>query len=318
MNSKKSKLIAFLLWWFTGLLFGGHRFYLRSWRVGCVYIALNACTLLLYVGQLQDLYEITSVAWGSLCLYDFFWVLLSKAPYRQNSTATAEQSKSIEKNTSESENPDGDQLQVNADNQPSRATQENTSNEFEIDSANISEAIKPIEEGTPGAKENKILGFLRVLLLLPFKALWFMTFGLAIAFFKASVTVNKEAWGQLKESWAQFFSKNKVCVWCGSYSLDFEEGEAGDGFWEWRNKDGSRDKRYKNNRKRYGYTSTWLCNDCGARTSFRHYVSENPSKDRKVWKGTLLTEGAGNRSGKNFEKEGSSVSTSGSRKRDET
>lgn len=307
-----------LLWWATGLLFGGHRFYLRSWRVGCVYIALNACTLLLYIGQVQELYAITSAAWGSLFLFDFFWVLLSQAPYRQKSSATAQQSQPKEENTSASERPDGDQLQVNADHQPSKATNKSNSSEFEIDSTNTNKLIEPTEGRKPGAKENKILGLLRTLLLLPFKVLWFMTFGLAIAFFKASVSVNKEAWDQLKESWAQFFSKNKVCVWCGSYSLDFEEGEVGDGFWEWRNKDGSRDKRYKNNRKRHGYTSRWLCKDCGARTSFRHYVSENPSKNIKVWKGTLLTEGEGNRSGKNFEKKGGSVSTSGSRKRDET
>jgi hypothetical protein len=107
------------------------------------------------------------------------------------------------------------------------------------------------------------------------------------------------------------------CVWCGSTSLEFQTGEAGEGFWEWRNKNGSPDKRHKDNRMLYGYTSVWSCKDCSATTQFRHFVSEEPCEDESVWQGILLSGGGGKRSSKNFDKEGLDITTSGSRKRNE-
>ena len=110
---------------------------------------------------------------------------------------------------------------------------------------------------------------------------------------------------------------DKRCVWCGGTSLEFQTGEAGEGFWEWRNKDGSPDKRHKDNRWLNDYTSVWACEECSAKTMFRHFVSENPSQDEKVWAGTLVSEGEGKRSSKDFEKEGTSITTAGSRRRGE-
>ena len=110
---------------------------------------------------------------------------------------------------------------------------------------------------------------------------------------------------------------DRHCVWCGGTNLEFQSGDAGDGFWEWRNKDGSPDKRHKDNRMLYGYTSVWTCEDCSASTQFQHFVSEKPSKDENVWEGILLSEGEGKRSSKDFEKDATTITTSGSRRRGE-
>ena len=79
------------------------------------------------------------------------------------------------------------------------------------------------------------------------------------------------------------------------HRMEFVEGEVGEYIWEYRNKDGSRDMRVNGNRQQAGFTSEWLCKECGAKTTVKHYISGNPSKDVEAWKVTLKSNGSGKR-----------------------
>ena len=79
------------------------------------------------------------------------------------------------------------------------------------------------------------------------------------------------------------------------HRMEFVEGEVGEYIWEYRNKDGSRDMRVNGNRQQAGFTSEWLCKECGAKTNVRHYIDESPSKDIPAWKVTLNSNGSGER-----------------------
>jgi peptidoglycan hydrolase-like protein with peptidoglycan-binding domain len=83
------------------------------------------------------------------------------------------------------------------------------------------------------------------------------------------------------------------CTWCrrGIKDLKYLNGNAGGLFWEFRNKDGSRDKRVKDNYEIASFTSIWQCQHCDAVSKYQHYVSQNPSKEAKVWKGELVSPG---------------------------
>ena len=87
------------------------------------------------------------------------------------------------------------------------------------------------------------------------------------------------------------------CAWCmfPDHCMEFVEGEAGDYIWEYRNKDGSKDKRAKDNYQSAGYRSEWLCKECGAKTTVQHDMNKHPSKDVKAWKVTLNSNGSGER-----------------------
>lgn len=95
---------------------------------------------------------------------------------------------------------------------------------------------------------------------------------------------------------------NKKCAHCNSRSIKFTNGEIGEFFWEYRNKDGSKDKRVKDNFQQASYSSQYHCKKCDADTGFIHFVSKKPSKKIKVWKRTLLKEGTGEGTGTNWEK----------------
>ena len=49
--------------------------------------------------------------------------------------------------------------------------------------------------------------------------------------------------------------KNKQCTWCGVSKIHFKSGKEGRWFWEFRNKDGSQDKRVKTNFQKASYSS---------------------------------------------------------------
>ena len=98
----------------------------------------------------------------------------------------------------------------------------------------------------------------------------------------------------------RLFTK-KRCSWCKSPSIKFLSGQQGDWHWEYRNKDGSRDKRVKGNYQIAGYTSEFECKKCGAKTRFKHFSSKKPSKKVKIWLRKLISEGTGERKGKDWE-----------------
>ena len=96
------------------------------------------------------------------------------------------------------------------------------------------------------------------------------------------------------------------CAWCmfPDHCMEFVEGEAGDYVWEYRNKDGSRDMRANGNYQSADYSSEWLCKECGAKTTVRHYMNESPSKDIPAWKVTLNSNGSGERIAEDWVKDG--------------
>lgn len=104
----------------------------------------------------------------------------------------------------------------------------------------------------------------------------------------------------IRRFFKRLFTK-KRCSWCKSPSIKFLSGEVGNWHWYYRNKDGSRDKRVKDNYEIADYTSEFECKKCGAKTQFKHFSSKKPSKKVKVWLRTLLTEGTGDRKGKDWE-----------------
>ena len=104
----------------------------------------------------------------------------------------------------------------------------------------------------------------------------------------------------IRRFFKRLFTK-KRCAWCKSPSIKFESGEVGNWHWEYRNNDGSRDKRVKDNYQQAGYTSSYICKKCNAKTEFNHFASKKPSKKVKIWLRTLMEEGDGERKGKDWE-----------------
>lgn len=95
--------------------------------------------------------------------------------------------------------------------------------------------------------------------------------------------------------------KNKQCAWCGGSKINFKSGKEGSWYWEFRNEDGSQDKRVKNNFQQASYSSEFECKKCNALTKFNHLVNKKPSSNIKIWKRALTVEGEGKREGTNWE-----------------
>ena len=95
--------------------------------------------------------------------------------------------------------------------------------------------------------------------------------------------------------------KNKKCAWCGSFKINFKSGKDISWSWQFRNKDGSQDKRVKDNVKKASYSSKFECMECNALTKFEHYIDKKPNNNVKIWKRELLVKGKGERTEKNWE-----------------
>ena len=88
------------------------------------------------------------------------------------------------------------------------------------------------------------------------------------------------------------------CCWCGAGRweyLEYADGEEGGWIWHFRNKDGSKDIRAKDNYQVAGFKSNWQCKNCNAKFKATHYASESPSMKQKIWKVELLNKGEGER-----------------------
>ena len=70
--------------------------------------------------------------------------------------------------------------------------------------------------------------------------------------------------------------------------------------WEFRNKDGSQDKRVKDNYQTATYQSEWKCKQCEGVTVVRHFLDRKPSRKVKPARITLETKGSGERKGKDW------------------
>ena len=84
---------------------------------------------------------------------------------------------------------------------------------------------------------------------------------------------------------------NKYCAYCGSRNLACLDTTI-HSFYEKTNKDGSQDKRYKDNRLMGYLNSTYTCIDCNAETLFSSKTSSKPSKKSKVATITLIKDGS--------------------------
>ena len=105
---------------------------------------------------------------------------------------------------------------------------------------------------------------------------------------------------------------DKKCVWCGNKDkLKFIDGRKGDPVWEYRNVDGSRDKRSIDNFTTSKYFSRFECKKiiklengnmftCNAVTEFIHKYDKNPNGNTDVYKGTLAEKGQGQRTSSDF------------------
>ena len=97
----------------------------------------------------------------------------------------------------------------------------------------------------------------------------------------------------------------KFCAWCGNKSgLTKEKEYAGDYVWEYPNKDGSEDKRVKDNYQQANYFSFWRCKKCTALTLLQHDMDKNPSSSVEVIRVTLSEDGEGERTAKDWEAKG--------------
>ena len=84
---------------------------------------------------------------------------------------------------------------------------------------------------------------------------------------------------------------NKYCAYCGSRNLTCLDTTIRS-FYGKTNKDGSQDKRYKDNRLMSYLKSTYTCIDCNAETLFSSKISSKPSKKSKVDTVTLIKDGS--------------------------
>jgi hypothetical protein len=89
----------------------------------------------------------------------------------------------------------------------------------------------------------------------------------------------------------------KKCAWCDGSKINFVTGSEGEWFWEYRNKDGSKDKRVKNNFQQARYESNFECEECSAITRFIHFAHTEPNTNVKVRIRGLLIKGNNDRKG---------------------
>ena len=100
-----------------------------------------------------------------------------------------------------------------------------------------------------------------------------------------------------------FFMKprhEKKCAWCSSYKISFLNGHEGPRGWKYSNKDGSRDKRRKDNYEEATYNSEHKCNECNASTKYLHKESKSPGPSKNILKRELLNNGEGERKGSDY------------------
>jgi hypothetical protein len=92
----------------------------------------------------------------------------------------------------------------------------------------------------------------------------------------------------------------KKCAWCDSKKIKFKSGKEGKFYWEYRNKDGSQDKRVKDNVQKAGFFSTYVCEECNAITNFHHLVDKDPSQSAEIHERILNKNGTGERKGSDW------------------
>ncbi|MBE0472003.1 MAG: hypothetical protein IBX55_21150 [Methyloprofundus sp.] len=96
------------------------------------------------------------------------------------------------------------------------------------------------------------------------------------------------------------FKHHIYCAWCGSHSNKIKESKISNWVWEYRNKDGSQDKRVKSNVKKANFIAYWKCKKCGAITQTTHNASNKPTRRNKIIELKLTEPGTGDRTSNDY------------------
>ena len=92
----------------------------------------------------------------------------------------------------------------------------------------------------------------------------------------------------------------RKCAWCNGHKLTLTSGKEGSMKWKYRNKDGSQDKRRKDNLQQAFFQSVYKCEECNASTQFLHKESQSPGPREKILKRKLKIQGTIKRKGSDF------------------
>lgn len=101
--------------------------------------------------------------------------------------------------------------------------------------------------------------------------------------------------GIIKRSDGIFLRDDIFCAWCGSYYLYLRSNVLGRKVWDYRNQDGSRDRRVKDNNFRQTFIGEWQCPNCAAKTQTWSFLSYTPSIKTDVHTVALIEPGVGER-----------------------
>ena len=92
----------------------------------------------------------------------------------------------------------------------------------------------------------------------------------------------------------------RKCAWCNGHKITLTSGKEGSMKWKYRNKDGSQDKRRKDNFEQAFYQSVYKCEECNASTQFLHKESQSPGPREKILKRKLKIQGTIKRKGSDY------------------
>lgn len=125
-----------------------------------------------------------------------------------------------------------------------------------------------------------------------------------VLFFGKANPSNRSDASQSEKSFGSFSTlqkRRKICTWCGSKKITFLDGGVGEARWKHSNKDGSPDKRVKDNYQVASYISRWSCKQCGAETEYTHVADKNPGIKNEVIRGSCIKAGEGIRLAEDYE-----------------
>ena len=92
----------------------------------------------------------------------------------------------------------------------------------------------------------------------------------------------------------------RKCAWCNGNQITLTSGKEGSMKWKYRNKDGSQDKRRKDNLQQAFFQSVYKCEESNASTQFLHKESQSPGPREKNLKRKLKIQGTIKRKGSDY------------------
>lgn len=122
--------------------------------------------------------------------------------------------------------------------------------------------------------------------------------------------------GIVKRSDGIFLRDDLFCAWCGSHDIVLQSSELGEKVFEYRNQDGSRDKRVSDNTYQQSFRGIWQCPNCGAKTKTWSFLSDRPSKKTTIRNSLLFKDGLGERLAEDYEDNSGTTVSGANRKSD--